>query len=246
MSISRRTSLGAIISCVVLCVVPLAISAKQGPAGPPSTGAGPAPGPGRGGGPPPTVALVGQPVASIDLTTAEGSALFNAHWKVKDVKIVEVPAVPSALPLTTTYDIDPHAGVAGFDDSSWPTIDAKGLTENRGGGKLSFMWYRTILTMPATVGTMDTTGMKAVLVVTVDDYTEVWINGQMPRAIGMPSPSTIQGWNVPSRIPITDAVKPGEKFEIAIFGINGPLSVAPNNRIWFREAAVEFFPEHFK
>src|SRR6516162_2860147 len=40
---------------------------------------------------------------------------------------------------------------------------------------------------------------------------------------------------------LTDAVKPGDKFQIAIFGINGPISVAPENFVWFRAAKVEFF-----
>ena len=30
-------------------------------------------------------------------------------------------------------------------------------------------------------------------------------------------------------------------FQIAIFGINGPISVAPVNFIFFREAKVEFY-----
>ena len=40
---------------------------------------------------------------------------------------------------------------------------------------------------------------------------------------------------------LADAVKSGDKFQIAIFGINGPISVAPENFVWFRAAKVEFF-----
>jgi hypothetical protein len=46
----------------------------------------------------------------------------------------------------TSADIQPHAGESGFDDSSWPTIEAKALYERRGGGKVFFTWYRTNLT----------------------------------------------------------------------------------------------------
>jgi hypothetical protein len=60
--------------------------------------------------------------------TAQGSAVFGAQWKTIEAKIVEVPAIANALPeYKTTYDIKPHAGEAGFDDSSWPAIDATGL-----------------------------------------------------------------------------------------------------------------------
>jgi len=182
------------------------------------------------------------PVHVVDLMTAEGSAVFGAQWKTIEAKIVEVPAIANALPeYKTTYDIKPHAGEAGFDDSSWPAIDATGLAARRGGGKVSFIWYRTVLTIPTKIGNFETIDAKAVLTAYVDDYAEVWINGQMPRRSGYPSPATIQGLNMPNRVVLADAVKPGDKFQIAIFGINGPISVAPENFVWFRAAKVEFF-----
>jgi hypothetical protein len=63
----------------------------------------------------------------------------------------------------------------------------------------------------------------------------------MPRRAGYPSPSTIQGFNMPNRVVLSDSVKPGDKFQVAIFGINGPISVAPANTVWFREAKLEFY-----
>jgi hypothetical protein len=46
---------------------------------------------------------------------------------------------------------------------------------------------------------------------------------------------------MPQRLVLSDAVSPGDRFEIAVFGINGPISAAPENTVWFREARVEFF-----
>ena len=40
---------------------------------------------------------------------------------------------------------------------------------------------------------------------------------------------------------LADAVKGGDRFQVAIFGINGPISVAPLNTVWFREAKIEFY-----
>ena len=81
-----------------------------------------------------------------------------------EAKIVEGPAIPNAMPgYKTSYDIQPHAGEAGFDDSSWPVIGAKGLADRRGGGKVSFIWYRANLTIPAKVGDFDTAGATVVL-----------------------------------------------------------------------------------
>ena len=182
------------------------------------------------------------PTYVVNLMTAEGIAAFRTQWKNMDAKIVEGPAMPAAgAKWKTAYDIQPHAGESGFDDSAWPTIDAVALDERRGGGKVFFTWYRTNLTIPAKIGDFDTAGAKAVLTVLVDDYAEVWVNGQMPRRGGYLSPATIQGFNMPNRVVLAEAVKAGDTFQVAIFGINGPISVAPLNTVWFREAKVEFY-----
>jgi hypothetical protein len=192
--------------------------------------------------PQPPIAPVVPPVHVVDLMTAAGSAAFGARWKAKEAKIVECPALSDSMPeFTTTYDIDPHAELLGFDDSAWPEVAATDLAARRGGGIVSFFWFRTILTIPARLGSFDPAGAKAVLTVNVDDYAEVWVDGVLPRAAGRPSAATIQGFNMPNRLVLRDAVTPGEAFEIAVFAINGPISAAPANFLWFREAKVEFY-----
>jgi gluconolactonase len=182
------------------------------------------------------------PAHVVDLMTAQGSATFGAQWKVSDVKIVEVPAIQGDMPqYKTTYNIEPHAGGTDFDDSKWQTIEPKELATGRSGGHIAFMWYRAKLTIPAKIGDFDPSGAVAVLTVTVDDYAEVWINGSIPGLWDHPSPATIQGFNVPNRVVLSTSVKAGEKFQIAIFGINGPISLAPANMVWLREARMEFY-----
>jgi gluconolactonase len=192
--------------------------------------------------PAPEIAPSLVPAYTVDLMTTEGSALFGAQWKTMDAKIVEAQPIPDTMPAYRTgYDISPHAGEAGFDDASWPVIDAKGLAARRGAGRVSFIWYRTKLTVPAKIGEFDTAGAKMVLTAYVDDYAEVWVNGQMPRRSGYPSPATIQGLNMPNRVVLADAVKAGDQVQVAVFGINGPISVAPTNFVWFREARIDFY-----
>ena len=58
---------------------------------------------------------------------------------------------------------------------------------------------------------------------------------------GYPSPATIQGHNMPNRVVLSTGVKAGNKFQIAVFGINGPISMAPANTVWFRQATMEFY-----
>jgi hypothetical protein len=193
--------------------------------------------------PMPVIAPSTPPAYVVDLATQEGMAAFSAQWKNMDVKIVEAPAMPNAgAAWKTSYDITPKAGDAHFDDSSWPTIEPKGLLERRGGGHLFMTWFRTNLTVPAKIGSFDTAGAIAVLTFTIDDYAEAWVNGQMPRRVGRPSPATIQGFNMPNRVVLADgAVSPGDRFEIAVFAINGPISAAPGNFLFVREAKIEFF-----
>lgn len=191
---------------------------------------------------PPQTAPFLVPAHVVDLMTADGMAAFGAQWKHMEAKIVEGPALQGAMPgYKTSYDISPHAGDKGFDDASWPTIEAKGLGDRRGGGKVSFLWYRTNLTVPTKIGNFETAGAKMVLTAYVDDYAEVWVNGEMPRRAGITSPATIQGFNIPNRVVLADSVKAGDKVQIAIFGINGPISVAPSNFVFFRQASIEFY-----
>jgi hypothetical protein len=190
----------------------------------------------------PTYAPSLPPSLAVDLTTPEGMSAFAAQWKNMDAKIIEVPAMPMAGPAwKTAYDLTPKAGEANFDDSAWPVIEPKGLLERRGGGHLFMTWFRSNLTVPAKIGSFDTAGARMAIVFTIDDYAEAWVNGALPRAAGRPSPATIQGFNMPNRVMLSESVKAGDKFQIAILGINGPISLAPPNPVFFREARIEFF-----
>jgi hypothetical protein len=168
--------------------------------------------------------------------------VFDAQWRANEAKFVECPALSDSMPeFKTTYDVEPHAEERGYDDSAWTVVPATDLGGRRGGGMVSFFWYRTTLTIPINAAGFDTAGAMAVFLVNVDDYAEIWVNGEMPRVAGRPSPYTIQGFNMPHRIVLANPVSPGDKFEIAVFAINGPISAAPANFLWFREAKVEFF-----
>jgi len=222
---------GAALACVPAVLVPGRAAAQApAPAAPPTPP------------PMPTMAPSLPPSYVVNLTTVDGMAALAAQWKNMDAKIIEVPAMANAGPAwKTAYDLAPKAGDANFDDSSWPAIEPKGLLERRGGGHLFMTWYRANLTVPARIGEFDPMGARTAIVFTIDDYAECWVNGVMPRAAGRPSPATIQGFNIPNRVMLSESVKPGDKFQIAILGINGPISLAPPNPVFFRDARIEFF-----
>ena len=104
--------------------------------------------------PPPKVAPTGPPAHAVDVMTAEGVAVFGGPWRNMDARIVEAPPRPNAGPWKVSYDLQPKAGDANFDDSSWPAIDAKALAERRGGGGVFMTWYRINLTIPREPATL--------------------------------------------------------------------------------------------
>jgi gluconolactonase len=178
---------------------------------------------------------------TLNLMTSDGMAVLDAQWKNMDARIVEVPAMEREVDTwPMAYDIDPHAGGSDYDDSDWPIITGEELATRRGGGRIFFTWYRTTITIPENIDGFETAGSSVVLDLTVDDYAEVWVNGELPRSAGRPSPGAIQGFNIPNRILLSEEVTPGEQIDIAVFGINGPISLTPLNTVWFRHARLEF------
>ncbi len=189
----------------------------------------------------------GKPEAMIDLATDEGLRAVKGEWRYSDTKIVEVDFVgagpdkqPTGPPVKT-YDYTPHAGGADFDDSKWEVIAPTTLDQRRGNGRLGFNWYRIKLTIPERVGDFDPTGTTAIFETSLDDYAEIWVDGELSRALGQSGGSVIAGWNANNHLVVGRNVKPGQQIQLAIFGINGPLSNPPTNFIYLRYAKLEFY-----
>jgi gluconolactonase len=192
-------------------------------------------------------APTGRPDAVIGLATKEGIDLVKGQWRYSDTKIIQVDfkaagtdKQPTGEPIKT-YDFAPHAGGADFDDSKWEKIDPTTLDARRSTGRLCFNWYRINITIPPRVNDVDLAGATAVFQTSLDDYAELWVDGEIARALGQSGGSVIKGWNAPNRLIINRSIQPGQKIQLAIFGINGPLSNPPTNYIWMREAKLEFY-----
>jgi len=188
------------------------------------------------------------PAAVIDLATREGVALTGGAWRYSDVELVTAEHhAPDGTgqpkgPAVRTWSITPQAGLREFDDASWPVLDPETLGARRGNGRVSFNWYRIGITVPPSVGTFDTRGARIELETSLDDYAEIWVDGELPRATGQQGGSVIAGWNATNRLTIGRNVQPGQQIQLAIFGINGPLSDPPANFIWMRLARLLFYP----
>ncbi len=94
---------------------------------------------------------------------------------------------------------------------------------------------------PDRIGEFDPTDSSVVFEVVIDDCAEVWVNGKLPHALGDPGGHVAGGFNAPNRVLLTDDARPGQHFQIAVFGINGPISASPHNYIWMRTATLDFY-----
>jgi gluconolactonase len=195
--------------------------------------------------PGPPELLAGRPDAVVDLRTAEGAALVGAQWRwipveVRAADFVEVgPDLGPSGPPNRTYDVAPHLSEIGESDGA--NLEPADLELRLGTGRVCFGWYRTSVTLPARVGDLDVTGSTVVFEIVVDDYAEVWVDGRLTPALGARGGAVVAGFNAPNRVVLTSAARPGQTFDIAVFAINGPISLAPANYIWVRTATLDLY-----
>lgn len=191
--------------------------------------------------------------AIVDLMSAEGAALVKGTWRVAEAGVIGIEhrnpgpdKRPSGTP-NRTNDIALEAGARDFDDSQWEAIPPEALEERRATGKLSFEWYRVRVTLPEKVGSFATAGSTVVFEIVVDDYAEVWVDGELPQVLGMRGGALAAGWNAPNRVVIARDARPGQTIQLAVFGANAPLSDPPGNFIWVRSATLDFYrPERLE
>ena len=120
-------------------------------------------------------------------------------------------------------------------------LPASRLDARKTAGRLAFNWYRIKITVPERIGRFDPTGSTAVFEIVVDDYAEVWVNGNLPLALGQPGGPLIKGFNAPNRVVVGRDVRPGQQIQLAVLGANGPLSNPPGNFVWVRSATLDFY-----
>jgi gluconolactonase len=202
--------------------------------------------------PGPPELLPGRPDAIVDLQSAAGLGLVGGEWRYSDARVAEIdfvevggggdpdPLGPGVVP-NRSFDVLPHAEAAGYDDSGWRVLAPEETQLRLANGRVCFNWYRIEVEIPARLGGFDPTGATVVFEVVIDDYAEVWVNGELPVALGDTGGRVVSGFNAPNRVVLTRDARPGQRFQIAVFGINGPISASPHNYIWMRSATLDFY-----
>ncbi len=140
------------------------------------------------------------------------------------------------------------ARLADYDDSGWEVIsdveprgpessegnpDDPGLRKRRSTG-FTFGWYRISVTLPGRVGDFDVAGARVWFETNIDDYGEVWVDGQWDSTAG-----AVNGFNVTNRVLVTDSAHPGATHVVACLAVNGPLG-RPGGGIFLRYGRLDF------
>ena len=60
------------------------------------------------------------------------------------------------------------------------------------------------------IGDLDPTGATVVFEVVIDDYAEVWVDGELPHALGDTGGPVVGGFNAPNRVVLTRDARPGQ------------------------------------
>jgi hypothetical protein len=124
--------------------------------------------------------------------------------------------------------LEPVAYDPALDDSQW-LLDRE-FTRSRGSGSV-MGWFRTVVEIPEKVGGFDVSGSPAYLLANIDDYGEIWVDGQIRAPIA--------GFNVDQRALLSEQARPGDRFQVAVLAINGYLA-RPLGGIFIRYARVQF------
>ncbi len=166
------------------------------------------------------------PRLTINIGEEPGQLATGASWRYARGY---VPGEPNEGLLSQSEGSP--ARLPDYDDSGWEVCDDLPQRISHG---FSFVWYRTKITIPETVAGHPTGGMRVQFETCVDDYGEIWIDGECNRDRG-----AIQGFNVPQRALVTQDAEPGRQHTIAILAANGPLA-APFGTVFVRYANLGF------
>ena len=166
------------------------------------------------------------PRVALDLDKAEDRAKVKGVWRSA---LGYVPAEPNQG-LVAELEGSP-ARLAEYDDSGWEVCDNVGDVLSKG---LAFAWWRIAVEIPESVDGLPVAGCQVLFETNIDDYGEVWVDGQIDTTNG-----TVAGWNRQQRVVISPSAVPGARHVIACLAANGPLG-KPGGAIFIRYATLAF------
>ena len=163
---------------------------------------------------------------TLDLNKAADLQQVNGQWRVGPGLVPGEPNEGLAARLPAS-----PARLADYDDSAWEVcLD---IRERRSTG-FTFAWYRIVVEVPERVEGVAVAGTRVWFESNIDNYGEIWIDGDLDRSTG-----AIAGINAQQRVEVSARAVPGAKHVIACLAINGPLA-QPGGTIFLRYATLAF------
>ena len=131
--------------------------------------------------------------------------------------VAELEASPARLP--------------DYDDSGWEVCDNVRESLSKG---FTFAWWRIAVELPETIDGAPISGANLLFETNVDNYGEIWVDGQIDLVQGV-----VVGFNSQQRVVVSPSATPGARHVIAVMAANGPLSMARGG-IFLRYATLAF------
>jgi hypothetical protein len=123
------------------------------------------------------------------------------------------------------------ARLADYDDSGWEVTDNVRDLVSKG---FTFGWWRITVELPEQIDGQPIAGSNVVFETNVDNYGEIWVDGDLDLVNG-----TVVGFNAQQRVVVSPSAVPGAKHVIACLAANGPLAL-PRGVIFMRYATLAF------
>ncbi len=163
---------------------------------------------------------------TLDLNKPADQQQVKGEWRVGPGL---VPGEPNEG--LTARMLGSPARLADYDDAGWEVCSD--IRERRSVG-FTFAWYRIVVELPEQIDGVAVAGSRVWFETNVDNYGEVWIDGELNRAT-----AAILGINAQQRVEVSARAVPGARHVIACLAINGPLA-QPGGNIFLRYATLAF------
>ena len=167
------------------------------------------------------------PRVALDLENSEDLTVLGATgWRIAPGL---VPGEPNQGLVAELREVE--ARLPDYDDSWWEQ-DADFQARRSVG--FTFAWYRLHITVPEQVKGQDIAGGRIWFETNVDNYGEIYIDGEIDREKWI-----ISGNNTPQRALVEASATPGNTHVIAVLVCNAPFG-EPVGTIFMRYATLAF------
>jgi hypothetical protein len=166
------------------------------------------------------------PRVALDLNKESDRQKVKGTWRRA---LGLVPGEPNQG-LVAELEASP-ARLADYDDSGW---EITGNVRDLVSKGFTFGWWRITVELPEAIDGQPIAGSTVVFETNVDNYGEVWVDGDIDLVNG-----TVVGFNAQQRVVVSASAVPGAKHVIACLAANGPMAL-PRGVIFMRYATLAF------